>query len=104
MDEMGKVMRMMLRFTIPVERGNVAAKDGSLGSAIEVLLAARQPEAAYFHIEDGQRAGTVVFEVADVAELPQIAEPLFSGLNAAVSFQPVLTLDDLRRGLDALQA
>jgi hypothetical protein len=101
---MGNVMRVMLRFKIPVERGNAAAKDGSLGSAIEALLAARQPEAAYFHIEDGQRAGTVVFDVADVAELPQIAEPLFSSLNAAVSFEPVLTMDDLRRGLGALSA
>ncbi len=45
-----------------------------------------------------------MFDVADVAELPQIAEPLFSSLNAAVSFEPVLTVDDLRRGLGALSA
>jgi hypothetical protein len=36
-------MRVMLRFKIPVERGNQAARDGSLGAAIEALLAARQP-------------------------------------------------------------
>jgi hypothetical protein len=97
-------MRIMLRFRIPVERGNQAAKDGSLASTIEALLAARQPEAAYFHTEDGQRAGTMVFDVADVAELPQIAEGLFSKLNAAVSFEPVLNADDLRRGLGAALA
>ena len=92
-------MRIMLRFRIPVERGNQAAKDGSLAAAIEALLAARKPEVAYFHTEGGQRAGTVVFEVTDAAELPQIAEPLFASLNAAVTFEPVLTIDDLRRGL-----
>jgi hypothetical protein len=45
-----------------------------------------------------------VLEVTNVAELPQIAEPLFATLNAAVTFEPVLTIDDLRRGLGAPSA
>jgi hypothetical protein len=95
-------MRIMLRFKIPVERGNQAAKDGTLGSTIDALLAARQPEAAYFHTVDGERGGTMVFEVADVAELVQVAESMFANLDAALTIEPVLTIDDLRRGLAAL--
>jgi hypothetical protein len=97
-------MRIMLKFRIPVERGNEAAKDGSLGSTIDALLAARQPEAAYFHTEHGQRGGTMVFDVAEAAELVQIAESLFSNLNAALTYEPVLNVDDLRRGLAAALA
>ena len=41
-------MRTLLRVWIPVEAGNAAAKAGSLGSAIEKILADLKPEAAYF--------------------------------------------------------
>jgi len=41
-------MRTLLRVTIPVEAGNAAAKAGSLGSAIEKILADLKREAAYF--------------------------------------------------------
>ena len=55
-------MRLMLRFTLPVEKGNEAEADGSLSIAIKELVEQLQPEAAYFHLQDGKRAGTIVFE------------------------------------------
>ena len=92
-------MRLMLRFTIPVEKGNEAAKDGTLGPAIEALLERVQPEAAYFLLDQGERAGMVFFEETDQAKLPQINEPLFAALDATIEIVPALTLEDLRRGL-----
>ncbi len=53
-------MRLMLRFTIPVERGNEAAKDGTLGAAIQALIERTKPEAAYFTLRDGERGGMIV--------------------------------------------
>jgi hypothetical protein len=50
-------MRMMLRFTLPVEKGN------------------------------------------QVSQIVEIVEPLFSHLNAAVEIVPVMTGDDLRKGI-----
>jgi hypothetical protein len=41
-------MRMMLKFTLPVDRGNVAFNDGSLGRTIEQVISKLKPEAAYF--------------------------------------------------------
>jgi hypothetical protein len=92
-------MRVVLKFTIPVERGNAAARDGTLGAAIEALVEQTKAEAAYFMLEDGERAGMIIFDLVDQADAAAINEPFFAAVDAAISIQPVLTLDDLRRGL-----
>ena len=40
-------MRLMLRFSIPVEKGNEAAADGSMSKAIQNLVEDVQPEAVF---------------------------------------------------------
>ena len=92
-------MRLMLKFTIPVAKGNAAAADGTLEKAIAALMEQVKPEAAYFMLADGKRSGLVFFEVADAAMLPKINEPLFAALDAAIEIQPVMNADDLKRGL-----
>jgi len=89
----------MLRWTVPVEKGNEAIKDGSLPATMEWLMEELKPEAAYFFPEAGERAGQVVFDMADPSQIPQIAERLFEALDAAVEFVPVMNMDDLRKGL-----
>ncbi|WP_299076171.1 hypothetical protein [uncultured Ruegeria sp.] len=92
-------MRLMLKFTIPVEKGNQAEKDGTLGQAIAALVKDVNAEAAYFALEGGKRMGIVIFEENDQARMPVINEPLFAALDASIEIQPVLTADDLQRGL-----
>lgn len=92
-------MRLMLKFSIPVEKGNEAAASGEIASAIEALLDRVKAEASYFMVEGGQRAGIVIFDETDPARLTEINEPLFAKLNAAISIVPVLTIQDLRKGL-----
>lgn len=92
-------MRLMLTFSIPVDRGNEAAEDGSLGKAIEKLVADTKAEAAYFTLVEGERGGMVFFEEDDPARLPQILEPLFMALDANVEVIPVINADELKRGL-----
>lgn len=92
-------MRLMLKFTIPVEKGNQAAQDGTLGRTIDTLIEQTRPEASYFMVEQGKRAGLIFFELTDQAGLPEINEPLFAKLDAAVEIVPVLSRDDLRKGL-----
>ena len=41
----------------------------------------------------------MVFDMADGAEIIQIAEPLFLNLDAAVEFVPVMSLDDVKKAL-----
>ena len=92
-------MRLMLKFSIPVARGNEAAKDGSLGRAIEALIEQVQPEAAYFMVDQGKRTGLIFFNETDQASLPKINEPMFAALEAEIDILPALTLDDLQKGL-----
>lgn len=93
-------MRTMLRWTVPAARGNEAIKDGSIGKTIEGLMDQLKPEAAYFMAENGQRAGMLVFDMSDPAQIPQIAEQLFLNLDAEVEFKPVMNADDLKRALE----
>jgi hypothetical protein len=91
-------MRMLLRVSIPVEAGNAAAKDGTLGSTIEGILADLKPEAAYFFADDsGQRSGSIVFDMKDASQIPSVAEPWFLAFNAKVSFRPVMNPQDLAK-------
>jgi hypothetical protein len=91
-------MRMLLRVSIPVEAGNAAVKAGTLGSTIEQLLADLKPEAAFFFADDdGQRSGSVVFDMKDPSQIPGIAEPWFLAFNAKISLRPVMTPQDLAK-------
>lgn len=91
-------MRMLLRVSIPVEAGNAAAKDGTLGSTIEGILADLKPEAAYFLADDsGQRSGSIVFDMKDSSQIPAVAEPWFLAFGATVSLRPVMNLKDLAK-------
>jgi hypothetical protein len=91
-------MRMLLRVSIPVETGNAAVKDGTLGSTIEGILADLKPEAVYFLADDnGNRSGSIVFDMKDTSQIPAIAEPWFLAFNAKVSLRPVMTPQDLAK-------
>jgi hypothetical protein len=92
-------MRIMLKFTLPVEKGNQAFKDGSLGKTLELIMNKLKPEAAYFGPSDGKRSGMLFFDLAEPSQMVEIVEPLFSSLNAAVELVPVMNGDDLRKGI-----
>jgi len=92
-------MRVMLRFTLPVEKGNQALRDGSLGKTLEATMARFKPEAAYFAPMDGKRSGMMFFDLADPSQIVEVVEPLFANLNAAVEIVPVMNGEDLRKGL-----
>ena len=91
-------MRMLLRVSIPVEAGNAAAKNGTLGSTVERILADLKPEAAYFYADDeGQRSGSIVFDMKDASQVPAVAEPWFLAFNAKVSLRPIMNPQDLAK-------
>jgi hypothetical protein len=96
-------MRMLLKILIPAEAGTRAIKDGSMARLLEGTLSKLKPEAAYFVAEDGLRTAMIFFDLKDTSEIPSIAEPLFAGLDAKIEIQPVMNVDDLKKGLSALK-
>jgi hypothetical protein len=94
---------MLLRVSIPVEAGNAAAKNGTLGSTIERILAPLKPETVYFLADDdGQRSGSIVFDMQDTSQIPAIAEPWFLAFNAQVSLRPIMNPQDLAKAGPAI--
>jgi hypothetical protein len=89
-------MRMMMTVTLPIEKTNIGVRDGKLMAAVQKMLSEMKPEAAYFGVDgSGCRSGMVVFEMTQSSEMPKLAEPWFLGFNAAVTFRPVMTPQDL---------
>lgn len=95
-------MRTLLRLHLDQTIGNQAIADGSLSKTMQELLERLQPEAAYFCTDRGRRSAFIVFDMADAAQIPVVAEPLFSRLGADVEFTPVMNSDDLLTGLTEL--
>jgi hypothetical protein len=96
-------VRMIMNLTFPVEPFNSLVRDGRIGELMGRLVEALQPESIYFTEEDGHRGATAVIDVADVSQIPVLAEPWFLTLNAECRFRIAMTPDDLQKaGLDAL--
>jgi len=92
-------MRMMLKAVMDTEAANEVARKGQLADITRRLVTELAAEAAYFVAEDGQRSCVVVFDMTDSAQIPAIAEPLFLGARARVTFAPCMNIDDLEQGL-----
>ena len=96
-------MRCMMKVSIPVERGNEAAKNGTLGSTIESILSELKPETAYFCDWDGQRTGFIVFNLKEASQIPAVAEPWFLAFNARMDFHPCMNVDDLKNARSGIE-
>jgi hypothetical protein len=92
----------MARISMPVEAGNQAIKDGTLGAVVQRTAERWKPEAMYFTTFNGERTAYLVFDLPDASGIPSFAEPFFTELNASVELAPVMNGDDLQKGLSQL--
>ena len=93
---------MFLKMQMPAEAGNRAIKDGSLPKIIQSFMEAAKPEGAWFTALDGKRTMVAVFDLASPADIPRLAEPFFTGLDATFELSPAMDAADLQAGLSRL--
>ena len=70
-------MRVMLKFTLPVEKGNGVFRDGALAKKLESIMNNLKPEAAYFAPMDGKRGGMIFFNLSKPSQIVEVVEPFF---------------------------
>ena len=97
-------MRMLMTVQIPTAAGNAAIKDGSLPRIMGATMEALNAEAAYFTSRGGMRTGLIFFDMADSSDIPPAAEPFFMGLDAQITFEPVMNADEMRAGVGKAMA
>ena len=90
-------MRFLVKVSIPVEGGNEAARQGTIGEKIGKILNDLKPEAAYFTDNDGKRTGFIIVKMDHAHQIPSIAEPWFLAFNAGIEIHPVITPEELQK-------
>jgi hypothetical protein len=97
-------MRFLMKISWDIEAGNAIVRAGKLGEVVQTILAEQKPEAAYFTAEHGHRGGILVVNIADVSQIPALAEPWFLTANAKVEFVPAMTPEDLAKAAPSVAA
>ena len=92
-------MRFLIRATIPTEAGNMMVQDPNFLRKLEEYINKVNAEAAYFFEANGNRVASFIVEIESADQIPVLAEPLFSGMGANVEFHPVMSFDDLKKGM-----
>ena len=92
-------MRFLISAKIPTEAGNLMVQDPNLLSKLEKYIDKVNAEATYFFEADGNRVAVFIVDIQSADQIPVLVEPLFSGMGAHVELHPVMSLDDLKKGI-----
>ena len=92
-------MRILILAKIPTEDGNKMVQDPKFLEKIEKYINKVKAEATYFFEANGNRVASVIVDIESADQIPVLSEPLFSGMGAHVELHPVMSLDDLKKGM-----
>jgi hypothetical protein len=93
-------MRVLVRVTFPNEAGTRAVKDPNFIKNLQAFIDNYKAEAAYFTPSNGDRSANFIIDMPSSDMMATIAEPFFE-MGARVEMQPVMTFEDLKKGLSA---
>jgi hypothetical protein len=92
-------MRFLIHAKIPTEDGNKMVQDPNFLKKLEEYTNKVKAEAAYFFEAGGNRVASFIVDIQSTDQIPVMIEPLFSGMGAHVELHPVMSLDDLKKGI-----
>lgn len=94
-------MRMLLKVSPGGDAANSAVVDGTLERVLNQFTERFHPEAAYFTTEAGDRMFLLFFDLKAESDMVLAAEPFWNELHAKVDWAPVMTGEDVQKGLAA---
>ena len=92
-------MRFLILAKIPTEDGNKMVQDPNFLEKLGKYINKVKAEATYFFEADGNRVASFIVDIQSADQIPVLAEPLFSGMGAHVELHPIMSLDDLKKGI-----
>ena len=92
-------MRFLILAKIPTEDGNKMVQDPKFLEKIEKYINKVKAEATYFFEADDNRVASFIVDIESADQIPVLSEPLFSGMGVHVELHPVMSLDDLKKGM-----
>jgi hypothetical protein len=92
-------MRFLIRATIPTEAGNLMVQDPNFLRKLEEYVNKVNAEAVYFFEANGNRIASFIVDIQSSEQIPVLTEPLFIKMGAHVELLPVMSLDDLKKGI-----
>jgi hypothetical protein len=92
-------MRFLIHAEIPTEAGNKMVQDPNFLMKLDKYINKVKAEATYFFERDGTRVAAFIVDIQSADQIPALTEPLFSGMDAYVKFRPVMSFDDLKKGI-----
>jgi hypothetical protein len=92
-------MRFLVLAKIPTEDGNKMVQDPNFLRKLESYINKVKAEATYFFEADGTRVASFIVDIESADQIPVLTEPLFSGMGAHVELHPLMSLDDLKKGI-----
>jgi hypothetical protein len=92
-------MRFLIHAKIPTEAGNLMVQDPNLLRKLERYINKVKAEATHFFEADGNRVVAFIVDIQSADQIPVLVEPLYSGMGAHVELHPIMSLDDLKKGI-----
>lgn len=80
------------------DSNRIRKQNGTRPKLFETQINKINAEAAIFEA-DGNRVASFIVDVQSSEQILIITEPLFSGMDAHVELHPVMSLDDLKKGI-----
>jgi hypothetical protein len=77
-------MRFLIRAKIPTEAGNKMVQDPNFLRKLEEYINKVKAETTYFFEADGNRVAAFIVDIQGADQIPVLAEPLFSEMDAKV--------------------
>lgn len=92
-------MRFLIHAKIPTEAGNLMVRDPKLLSKLDTYINKVKAEATYFFEAEGSRVVAFIVDIQSADQIPVLVEPLYAAMGAQVELRPVMSIDDLRKGI-----